>query len=195
VKNEVNSWNELREGHSSALRDIYNQYYKPMMNYGLRLTANHDMVQDCIHDLFTDLWRLRSGLGETDSVRNYLIGSLRRRILKSIQEKSNKHYELSEQYDLEDEDSNFEISLIKDETNLEVSLKLQSAIGKLSKRQQEAIYLKYSEGLDYEQICETMGLQYQSVRNLISTGILRIKENLLILLFIVDNFLSTFLKY
>ncbi|MBK7231878.1 MAG: sigma-70 family RNA polymerase sigma factor [Saprospiraceae bacterium] len=195
MKNEINSWNELREGHSSALRDIYNQFYKPMMNYGLRLTPNNDLVQDCIHDLFADLWRLRSGLGETDSVRNYLIGSLRRRILKSIQDKSNKHSELSEQYDREDEDSNFEISLIQDETNLELSLKLQAAIGTLSKRQQEAIYLKYSEGLDYEQICETMGLQYQSVRNLISTGILRIKENLLILLFIVDNFLSTFLKY
>ncbi|MBK9270154.1 MAG: sigma-70 family RNA polymerase sigma factor [Saprospiraceae bacterium] len=188
MKEDLNNWKLLKEGNSEALRDIYNLYYSALMNYGLRLTPSRDVVEDCIHDLFTDIWRLRGTLGDTDSIKNYLIGSLRRRIIKSAGQKNAKNHELTDQFDKADESANFEMAFIQGETDREMQIKLKTALGLLTKRQQEAIYLKYSEGLDYEQICSTMDLQYQSVRNLISTAILRLKEHFGILLCLIAGF-------
>jgi len=64
-------------------------------------------------------------------------------------------------------------------------------VSKLSKRQQEVLYLKFEEGLDYEQISKIMDLKYQSVRNLVSTAINKIKDHLTILSVIIFYFIST----
>jgi RNA polymerase sigma factor (sigma-70 family) len=178
MTDDVRMWNELRAGDQKALKYIYEQHFKNLINYGYRITSDQDLVMDCIHDLFTDLWRLRAGLGETDSIRNYLIGSLRRRILKSLKSSARNTAELTDAHDRSDENMNFELALIREESESQDKLKLEKALAQLSKRQREAIYLKYSEGLDYEQICELMDLQYQSVRNLISTGLQRLRENI-----------------
>lgn len=188
---DVRMWNELRSGDQKALQHIYESHIKTLINYGYRITPDHELVMDCIHDLFTDLWRLRSGLGETDSVRNYLIGSLRRRILKGLKSSARNSAELTDAHDRSDEDTNFELALIRQESASQDQMKLEKAMALLSKRQREAIYLKFSEGLEYEQICELMDLQYQSVRNLISTGLQRLRENIVLSLIFFLLQLST----
>ena len=57
-----------------------------------------------------------------------------------------------------------------------VAEKLQVALDSLSARQQEAIYLKFKEGLDYDDICTIMDLQYQSVRNLVAQAIHKLRQ-------------------
>nr|GFC66022.1 hypothetical protein [Tanacetum cinerariifolium] len=49
----------------------------------------------------------------------------------------------------------------------EQSARLLAALNRLSKRQREALYLKFFDGFAYERIAEVMGLNTQSVRNLI----------------------------
>ena len=49
-------------------------------------------------------------------------------------------------------------------------------ISQLSPRQQEALTMYYLEGKKYDEICLLMNMNYQSVRNLMHRGILRLRE-------------------
>lgn len=116
------------------------------------------------------------------------MGSLRRKIIRRLQEK-NKFDSSEPQLELQASDEpNFLVSLIEDEEDSHKKSKLAKAMSQLSNRQREAIYLKYAEGLDYDQICEHMELQYQSVRNLVSTGINRLKEIIVLLIIFFIKF-------
>ena len=71
---------------------------------------------------------------------------------------------------------NTERLMILSEEKTDVMLQLQKQLKSLTNRQQEAIYLKYYEERSYEEICTIMDINYQSVRNLISSGLIKMKE-------------------
>ncbi|MEP7195311.1 MAG: sigma-70 family RNA polymerase sigma factor [Saprospiraceae bacterium] len=185
MQNESTIWDRLREGDESALKKIYEKYFNLLVNYGLRMSSHHEIVEDSVQELFIDLWNLKANLSPTDSVKNYLICSFRRKLVKKLKEK----LKYSDDSKLEFESAaepNFLNHLIQTEEDDSMQRKMSKALDLLSSRQKEAIFLKYQEGMDYEAICEAMNLQYQSVRNLISTAVARIRENIVLslLLFI-----------
>jgi len=189
MKNESAVWDQLREGRQSALKEIYNAYFDVLINYGMRMSARHELVEDSVQELFVDLWNMRSGLSPTDSVKNYLICSYRRKLIRKLKIGPEQTDEtiLNNQESPEPDFLNF---LIQDEDAGALQRKLAAAMDTLSSRQKEAIFLKYNEGMDYDQLCEAMDLKYQSVRNLISTGIARLREQMLFLI-IFTVWLST----
>ena len=67
--------------------------------------------------------------------------------------------------------------IISQEITEEKAAKLKKAFEALSSRQREIIYLKFYQGLDYEQIAEITGINYQSLRNTISIGIKKMRES------------------
>ena len=67
------------------------------------------------------------------------------------------------------------------EISEEQSAKLKVAFEHLSKRQKEAVYLKYYSGLDYEDIGEVMDINYQSTRNLIFNALKSLRKQMLLL--------------
>ena len=75
--------------------------------------------------------------------------------------------------------------LINQELTEERSIKLKAAFENLSGRQKEVLYLRFYKGLDYEQISEVVGIRYQSLRNLISGGLKKLRAELIIFILIV----------
>jgi DNA-directed RNA polymerase specialized sigma24 family protein len=70
-------WNAFKQGDWNAYTSLYEEFYKPLNNYGAKFTGDADLVQDAIHDLFVQLWTSRNNLGAPASVKNYLFKSLR----------------------------------------------------------------------------------------------------------------------
>jgi RNA polymerase sigma factor (sigma-70 family) len=182
-------WKQLKEGDKTALETIYRTYVKDLLRYGNKFSEDEQLVEDCIQDLFIELWKNRTGLGETNSINRYLLVALRRKIIRQITRKGK--IQLSES--TQDYDFNVEIGmdeqLIAKELSEAQRLRMQQALEQLSKRQKEAIYLKYQMGLDYDGICEAMSISYQSARNLISTALKQLKDligsNLTLVLFLL----------
>ncbi len=50
------------------------------------------------------------------------------------------------------------------------------ALGRLSNRQREIIYLKYYQNLSYEEVSEIMNINYQVARNLLYQAIKSLKS-------------------
>ena len=167
-------WDAMKSGKKSALESIYNREVDYLYNYALRLSRDSDLIQDSIQDLFIEIWNKRNSIGSTDAIRPYLITSLRRKIIASLKKASKSSQEVIEDLDFRSDEA-IESEIIKEETASEQKDALSRAMSQLSSRQREAIYHKYYNNHSYEEICEIMDINYQSVRNLISQGIKKMK--------------------
>jgi len=177
-------WNRLREGEKKALEEIYRSHFSILNQYGLRFTDNSSTVEDCIQELFVELWNSRERLSETDSIKPYLLLSLKRKIIRTTKK-------IRKSTDVELEEYHFDAvldveSIIVDGEEIdERKEKLQFAFKALSDRQREIVYLKYYADLDYEAIAKQMDLNYQSARNLLHRAITKLSKHIeLLLLFL-----------
>ncbi len=169
-------WRRLREGDQRALKEVYDLYAGSLANYAKKFTHNTEVIEDSIHDLFVSIWQKKENLSDTDSIIKYLCVSLRRDLIRKVSKSLNvTSFDYSEKSDV-DFSLTIEDLLIQHETDNAKQEKLRNAFGELSSRQREAIFLKYYEEMSYEQICEVMDINYQSVRNLISKGIIELKK-------------------
>jgi RNA polymerase sigma factor (sigma-70 family) len=172
---DINLWLAMKNGEQAALEIIYRRYVKNLYSYGTRFSADTQLVEDSIQDLFVELWTNRAGLGNTDSIIRYLMTSLRRKIIRKGQQLSKNTTDLDDTTPFGAEIA-FDEQWIAGQEAIAVAEKLQVALDSLSARQQEAIYLKFKEGLDYDDICTIMDLQYQSVRNLVAQAIHKLRQ-------------------
>jgi len=164
---DLQLWSQLKAGKPEAFKEIYDAHIDWLLQYGLRFSRTKEEVEDCVHDLFIYIWKNREGLSDTDSIKRYLLVSLRRRIIKGLRQ---DHQELNDSMHF-DAELTIEDRWIDIERQQESQKSLQKALDKLSSRQREAIYLKYHQAMSYESICEIMSINYQSARNLIANGI------------------------
>ncbi len=194
TNNEIELWDQLRAGNKSALEKIYRDHTPVLLKYGSRFTSNSQTVEDCIQDLFVEIWRNRQGIGQTDSIKRYLLASLRRKILRHLDKQKRLVYSEDSEPHSFDLEIAIDEKMVQKEIKQEYSEQLQAAFNHLSKRQKEAIYLKYYAGLEYEDICEVMDINYQSIRNLVSNALKKMKRNVStsLIIFVLDNFLHFF---
>ena len=178
-------WNELRNGSRTALEKIYRRHFKVLYRYGVKISRNNMMAEDCLQNLFIELWNNKAGLGQTDSIIKYLMVSLRRKVIKEI--KTIHHREVDREIVETDfkEELSFEARLADNEMKKEKSAALDKAFHALSPRQKEVIYLKYYNGMSYEDIGSIMDLNYQSARNLASRAIKQLQKALLTIILIL----------
>jgi len=181
--NDLALWQQLKSGDKAALQSIYQQHVKMLLRYGRKISRDEQLVEDCIQDLFIELWKNRATIGQTDAIGKYLVVSLRRKIIRQIT-KTQKVYSNNEPEEHQFEaEFDIENQLIGAELNAEQSAKLKTALSKLSKRQQETLYLKYHADMDYKEIAEAMDINYQSVRNLVFNALKTLREGMMLIIY------------
>ncbi|MGV3503747.1 MAG: RNA polymerase sigma factor [Adhaeribacter sp.] len=164
-------WSSFQAGNENAYAYLYNTYFEKLYQFGLGLHPDPSLVKDCTQELFIRIWRSKENLGQPVSIQRYLSESLKRAIIKEI---ARKHYK--RQADLAD-DYHFEVvcshefRLIDLQISEERLQQLELALKKLTKRQRDAIHLKFYGKLSYEEIAEIMELNVRSVYNLISKAL------------------------
>jgi RNA polymerase sigma factor (sigma-70 family) len=182
-------WQKFKSGDRQAFQYMYEEHIDRLIYYASRFTQQQALIEDVIQDLFVQLWLKRDDLGNTDSIIKYLCTSVRRELIRRLS--NNLHIVSADETMHRDQPIDFTIEeeIIFAEDNKAMEWKLQKAIHTLSNREREAVYLKFYQELDYDQICEIMGVNYQSARNLVSKAIKQLKQKLVIL-WIVMIYLS-----
>lgn len=172
-------WMSFRQGDTEAFYQLYEQFADQLYNYGIRITSDNALVEDCIHDLFVELWEKRERLGTIHSFKHYSYTALRRKIFRALQ-KERKFSSLKEpSYDFRLEPSlSHEDLMAKQEYTEEQSHKLQQALSTLSTRQKEVIFLRYFDCFSNDEIAAIMSITIESVYKLISKAISSIKKHI-----------------
>jgi RNA polymerase sigma factor (sigma-70 family) len=168
-------WNNFRSGDAQALSSIYHAYVRDLYHYGSKLTADKKLVEDTIQDLFIELWNKRSNLGDTTSIKFYLLKCLRRKLVKMISFVD--AVEINDDYHFEFVDS-VEAEIIARQTKEYQLKELYDCLKFLTRRQREAIYLKYYQELSIEEISMMMSLSLKGTYNLLSKSIIAMREHI-----------------
>lgn len=160
----MESWRNFIRGDKEAFKTLYDVYADVLFDYGLRFCSDREIVKDGIHDLFVDLYRYRLKLSPEVNVKAYLLSSLRRKLLYLM--KSNImpiSVDYTDYMHLEDESH----SASSAENNNEFEMRLRAEMDKLTRRQREALYLRFTREMDYEQVAQIMEISVSSCRTLI----------------------------
>lgn len=170
-------WNNMREGDEKSFSMLFNRYYNDLVSYGNSLSPHTEKVQDCVQDVFTDVWNYKEKLQSAVVVKAYLLSSVRKRIARlyerdHIFRKSTSIdsvtfcMEFSVEHELIDDDYATKQKVIH----------LNNLLNNLPARQKEALYLRYHQGLAVEQIAEMLDVNYQSASNLVYRALVTLRK-------------------
>lgn len=172
--NEAELWDNLRAGSEEAFSLVYTRFADVAYSYGCRLNPDKDLVKDCIQNLFVTIWNTRNKLGPTTSIKYYLFRSLRREVVR--QQKYSKMCQDGVSHTPTEEES-AEARWINADEDTERNNALDTALRQLSERQREAVYLRFYQNMDFEEIALLMEISPRAVYKLIYRAIDVLKRN------------------
>ena len=175
-ENDQTLWSKFLHGNEQVLSLIYLRHANALFDYGCKMTSDRDLVKDAIQDIFCTLIRNRENLSGTDNIRLYLFKAMKRKLVREIQ-KAHRLQSVDSESSI-----GFDLAFLHsfDHTEFELTeqqkTELVAAIDSLTERQKEAIYLRFTRGLDYKEISMIMNLNYQSSRALIHRAIAKLRD-------------------
>lgn len=167
-KNESDShiWAAFKAGDEAAFESIFKKHYDLLLNYGLKFNNSEADVKDYIQQLFSKLWESKSRLGQNNSIKGYLLASLRRMILRGSKSRP-KFFTIQKLTPSFNLSVSVENRFFKNEREKDQVAYVAKLVAKLPKRQKEAIFLKYYGDHKFEEIAEIMGISIRVVYKLI----------------------------
>jgi RNA polymerase sigma factor (sigma-70 family) len=170
-------WKHFTGGNEKALEELIRMFGKPLALYGRKLVKDDLLIQDCIQEVYIQLWQYRSGLRQVTEIRPYLFTCLRRKIINTI-----KRDRLFIDNGREDElpfqvEFSIETRLIESETEAERVQMINRYINQLPRRQKEAVYLRFFENMTNDEIASVMGIKYQTATNLIHDALASLRQS------------------
>jgi RNA polymerase sigma factor (sigma-70 family) len=180
IIDEVAVWERFRSGDQRAFTELYQYFVQPLYAYSMGVTSDKELIKDCLHDLFVELWRNHATIGSTTSVKYYLMASIKRKLIRHLDAQlKNQMHHTNYMMDFTESYYSQESVLIKYEEEIRCNKQLTKCLNMLSKRQREAISLRFFQNMDTDQISDSMKINPQSVYNLIFGALRVMKEGLM----------------
>ena len=176
TQNDITLWESFRKGDREAFATLFRNHYQALCRYGGKFTTDYQQLEDAIQELFIELWK-SSSRTTVVSVRSYLLKSLKYKLLRANHKKRDTLLAVEGELAFEWSHETF---LIASQETEEKRQKVLKAVGQLSPRQKEIIYLKYYLNLTYDELGEVMGINYQVARNLLYQAMKMLKKHITI---------------
>lgn len=168
----------LREDDEKPLNHLFEFYYNRLYRVGLRWCADATLTEECIQEIFVDLWLYRHSLSEIIALETYLKVALRRRIFRKIK----KTDPLSNCTDFDATTTptmmtteSYEHLLIQQQSDAAKRQKLMLALQSLTPKQREVVHLKYFEELSYKEIAMRTDMEINSLYKVLHDAIKKLK--------------------
>jgi RNA polymerase sigma factor (sigma-70 family) len=176
-KKDIFLWSQIKKGDTNAYHTLYDRYINVLFSFGMQYTKDENLIQDAIHDIFVELYRYRMTIAEVVDIKSYLFKTLQRDIFKKlrIQSRNIKFDTINDTFNAIE---SIEDSLIYDETVFQRNNKLASALTSLTKKQRQALDLRFSDNQSYEEIALILGINLESCRTLIYRSLKELRKKL-----------------
>ena len=190
IVDDLTSWKMLQDGDNQGIDFLYQRHYLLMLNFGLKLCANQEIVKDSIQDIFVKL-HFAKNLSTPISPRSYLLKALRHTIYDKMNAQSKLTPLDQSVFDFSDKNAEHLEFFNKDDEDMDTMNRLSSAYSKLSTTQKQIIYLRYLKGISYNEIADIMDINRQSAMNSIQKSLKKLRSLMSSILAIL-NFLVFF---
>ncbi len=163
-------------GNDDYVAFLYEQNVKILYRYGLKFTKKESIIEDSIQDIFIELYLNKYDMSKVSNAKYFLFKCFKRKLLKNMS--MDKRFVFSD----ESVDYNFEILyslehniILKEDSDRKNQL-MVNALNNLTSRQMEAIYLKFINEFNYEEISDLLGMSVEASRNLIYRSLKSLKK-------------------
>lgn len=154
---------------------IYNLYVNELFSYGIGLGFAANKCKDAIHDVFCKMVTGANDLSEIKNIRFYLLRSLKNRLLDMEKRERRMTYDPMEEHVFHAEVSVTDL-LVEGEERDRLAERVQKLLDSLTNNQREAIYLRYIQEMDYEEIAALLDISAEYARKLVYRGMLKLRE-------------------
>ncbi|WDF70051.1 sigma-70 family RNA polymerase sigma factor [Sphingobacterium oryzagri] len=173
------AWLDIRNGDKQRFITLYDELYEPLFHYALALCKDRELVKECIHLLFCELWETHERLPvDVQNPKFYLFTWLRRILFRQLKSQMVVPAEMIE----EPAEASYEDQQIAIEQAVELQQKLQAALSRLTKKQQRYIDLKFFQNKSYEEIAALENAAVRTVYNVIYEAIKSMRGQAFLLL-------------
>lgn len=166
---------EIKIGDTTAYTNFYNKYVNELYNYGISLGFSENTCKDAIHDVFCKIYVNKNELKNIHNIKHYLFKSLKNRILDIYRREKKITFDEIKDYSFSIEVSVMD-SIIDEEERESLKHKVEELMNTLTSNQREAIYLRYMQEMEYEEIAQILNINAESVRKLVYRGIDKLRE-------------------
>ncbi|SUJ07857.1 RNA polymerase sigma factor sigV [Sphingobacterium spiritivorum] len=155
-------WERIRKNDSQSFRSLYDELYKALFGYGMHIRSDRELIKECLHELFCELWSDRANLPAVSNPQYYLFTWLKRIILRNVRQQEQLFVQDPSLPSFSDspEEQHIEFEKLK-----ERSYRLQLALEKLTPKQLQVINLRFYENKSCEEIAELHKSAMRTVYN------------------------------
>ena len=155
---------------------VYNSNIDDLFAYGTHLGFSKEEVMDAIHNIFHKIM-LKGTLNGLVNIKSYLFKSLRNELFNEFK-RSRRITLVGEDIAMPFElQVNVEELLIEEEFRLQLKSKIEKTLQKITPRQREIIYLRFTQEYGYQEISEILGIGVPACRNLILKALKQLRNS------------------
>ncbi len=151
----------LRSGDQAAFDSIFRAHYPHLVSFGQGLLRDRSAAEDIVQEVMLELWRRRAELRITESLRAYLLRSIRNRSLNQIR---HANVERRAEPQLIGEES-IAAAGASQVVAMELRTALAAAVAELSPACREVFELSRGQGLRYAEIASTLEISIKTVES------------------------------
>ena len=170
-------------GDELAYKALYQRYWKKLLHFASQKTGDVMEAENIVQDVFVSLWNKRSTLNIQSSLENYLVVSVKYRVIRLFEkQRAQRLYE---------EQSLATFDILDDSTQQyldfeELRQQLEESIAKLPEKSALIYRMNKFEGMSHKAIADQLGLSEKAV----NSSLVRSKKSLAASL---RSFLNSFL--
>ncbi len=151
---------EIKKGNRESFEKLFKELYNDLFAYAYVFTENKELAEEIVLDVFTNLWINRKKITIYESLRAYLLKSVKNRAISALRKKKNDFLndDFLKNYT---NDCNPEKKIITNEEKQ----KITDALQLIPPRSREIFVLHRFEGLKYKEIAELLEISPNTVEN------------------------------
>ena len=169
-------WKKFVNGDDEAFSLLYHNYIEEMFAYGSCFLSDSELVKDFIQDIFVNIYN-RKNVIKAEHPKFYLLKALKNQIINYYRDQK-EFSPIKDNFNFICNESSVEDNFIKNEKEKLLSKHISVLLNQLTKRQKEAIYLKYIEEMPNKEIAIIMQMNQQSVQNLIQRSLSKLRNTI-----------------
>ncbi len=163
----------------AAIKILYDQYYKSLLNVAFNLTHDMDASKDIIQEAFAHVWKKSRELGNHHerSIQHYLVRIVRNKSVTYYNENvalGKRKIRLMNGHTFGLADKSIEARIIQ----VEIREEILEIIARFPKRERECLMMKIEEELHNEEIALRLGVGVKAVEKSLTSAKKRLRSRL-----------------
>lgn len=188
---EKELWARIGNNDQEAYAAVFRFYYRRFFNYGRKFSGDEPLVEDAVQETLLLIWDRRHTLISIGNPATYFYTAFRHLLFQKI--KQARQVVLGSPAE-EEPDFSVEHFIIARETSAALNEQLKQALGTLTPRQREAIFLRFYEDLSYDEVAAVLNITTKATYKIMARALAQLKEAIRFLILFFPLLVPIFFK-